>query len=140
MSPRNLEHRIGRLEKKLIGPPRPKCRVCGKEGGCAVRMEVHHYPSGEVRYGSRGESPAPCRGCQRINVMMGVPASLRVCEWYGRGEVGEVCPVCGTESLATLRQRIDKGELHPSQIPPMVQEVGRGRRRARRPLGRTDRG
>jgi hypothetical protein len=122
----SLEKRLSHLERQLIGPSKPRCRLCGREGGVGVTMEWHHYPSGEVTYG--GKSEPLCPGCLAVNGRMGLPATLVVCEYYGRGAEGESCPICGRESLATIRAKLASGEMTTSEVPPMV-EVGPRRMR-----------
>ena len=123
----SLGRRIEDLEAKLIEPPLPVCGTCGTEGGSPVVEEVHHYPGGGVTYNGRPEPP--CRECERISASMGRITRIVLCEFYPNGPEGASCPVCGQESLATIRRKLDSGEMTRSEVPPMV-EVGP--RRARR--------
>jgi hypothetical protein len=120
---RSLRARIEYLEAKLIEPPLPVCGTCGTVGGRAVVNEVHHV-DGSVTYNSRLQPPCP--ECERISASMGHITRIVICEFYACGPEGASCPVCGQESLATIRRKLADGEMTTSEVPRMV-EVSRRR-------------
>jgi hypothetical protein len=119
----SLEKRIEDLEAQLIEPPKPVCSVCGKAGGTACIIEKHLL-DGTVTYG--GKSEPPCGGCEAVNRRMGRPSRIVICEFYAQGPEGASCPVCGQESLTTIRRKLAAGEMTTSEVPSMV-EVNRRR-------------
>ena len=119
-----LERRIDKLARR-VGPPMPRCELCGAVGGGAIRTLIHKR-DGRITDTRGREVEPPCPGCARISRAVGRPSAIVICETYARGTEGEVCPICGEGSVASIRAKMGSGELSPSAIPPMIQ-MGRGR-------------